>query len=186
MTVGVTESPTAATGSEDCGSVSKTDSGAGEFDRAFPAGEVTVSALSIRDETSGTGTLVLAPLLDDESFEPIFGAAGRLPVRREDPAEAPPLAESALADSPPDRPAPRAGRAVDVPEGESALDPVEPEEPVVSAAATGTDAIAEPTPRATANAPTRPTYRAYPDATDSLAIQRLSSIGRTWPAGVRR
>jgi hypothetical protein len=75
---------------------------------------------------------------------------------------------------------------VDVPEDESALDPVEPEEPVVSAAATGTDAIAEPTPRATANAPTRPTYRAYPDATDSRAIERLSSIGRTGPAGVRR
>ena len=100
---------------------------------------------------------MLAPLRDDESFEPIFGTAGRLPVRREGPAEAPPSAESALAGSPPDLPAPRAGRVVDVPEGESALDPVEPEEPVVSAAATGTDAIAEPTPSATANAPTRPT-----------------------------
>jgi hypothetical protein len=40
------------------------------------------------------------------------------------------------------------------------LDPVEPAEPVVSANATGTDATAEPTPNATANAPTRPTYRA--------------------------
>jgi hypothetical protein len=40
------------------------------------------------------------------------------------------------------------------------LDPVEPAEPVVSAKATGTDATAEPTPNATANAPTRPTYRA--------------------------
>jgi hypothetical protein len=40
------------------------------------------------------------------------------------------------------------------------LDPVEPAEPVVSADATGTDATAEPTPNATANAPTRPTYRA--------------------------
>lgn len=129
---------------------------------------------------------MLAPLRDDESFGPTFGAAGRLPVRREGPAEAPPPAESAPADSPPDRTAPRAGRAVDVPEDESALDPVEPEEPVVSAAATGTDAIAEPTPRATANAPTRPMYRAYPDATDSLANERLSSIGRTGPAGVRR
>ena len=85
---------------------------------------------------------MLAPLRDDESFGPTFGAAGRLPVRREGPAEAPPPAESAPADSPPDRTAPRAGRAVDVPEDESALDPVEPEEPVVSAAATGTDAIA--------------------------------------------
>ena len=37
-----------------------------------------------------------------------------------------------------------------------------PADPVVSANATGIDAIAEPTPNATANAPTRPTYRAYP------------------------
>ena len=36
-------------------------------------------------------------------------------------------------------------------------DPVEPADPVVSANATGTDATAEPTPNATANAPTRPT-----------------------------
>jgi hypothetical protein len=33
---------------------------------------------------------------------------------------------------------------------------VDPGEPVVSANATGTDATAEPTPNATANAPTRP------------------------------
>ena len=79
-----------------------------------------------------------------------------MPVRRADPAGAPPVAESALAESPPDR-APRDGRAVDAPADESALAPVEPAEPVVSANATGTDAIAEPTPNATANAPTRPT-----------------------------
>lgn len=40
-----------------------------------------------------------------------------------------------------------------------AFDPVEPAEPVVSAKATGTEPVAEPTPNATANAPTRPTYR---------------------------
>jgi hypothetical protein len=37
---------------------------------------------------------------------------------------------------------------------------VDPGAPVVSAAAIGTDAIAEPTPNATASAPTRPTNRA--------------------------
>jgi hypothetical protein len=37
------------------------------------------------------------------------------------------------------------------------LDPVEPADPVVSANATGTDATADPTPNATASAPTRPT-----------------------------
>lgn len=36
-------------------------------------------------------------------------------------------------------------------------DPVDPAEPVVSANAIGTDATAEPTPNATASAPTRPT-----------------------------
>ena len=43
---------------------------------------------------------------------------------------------------------------------ESTLDPDDPADPVVSANATGTDATAEPTPNATANAPTRPTYAA--------------------------
>ena len=58
------------------------------------------------------------------------------------------------------RAAPRTGAFVDdaSPEDESA--PVDPAEPVVSAAANGIDAIADPTPRATASAPTRPTYRA--------------------------
>ena len=46
------------------------------------------------------------------------------------------------------------------PAASAELDPAEPADPVVSANATGTDATAEPTPRATANAPTRPTYAA--------------------------
>jgi hypothetical protein len=41
----------------------------------------------------------------------------------------------------------------------TAAEPLDPAEPAVSANANGTDAIAEPTPNATANAPTRPTYR---------------------------
>ena len=36
-------------------------------------------------------------------------------------------------------------------------EPVDPGDPVVSAKATGTEAIAEPTPSTTASAPTRPT-----------------------------
>ena len=57
------------------------------------------------------------------------------------------------------RAAPRdAADDVDPDEAVDASDePVEPPEPVVSANATGTDATAAPTPRATANAPTRPT-----------------------------
>ena len=40
-----------------------------------------------------------------------------------------------------------------------ALEPVDPDDPEVSANATGIAANPEPTPKATANAPTRPTYR---------------------------
>jgi hypothetical protein len=39
-------------------------------------------------------------------------------------------------------------------------DPVEPPDPVVSANATGTATTADPTPSATAKAPTRPTWAA--------------------------
>ena len=64
-----------------------------------------------------------------------------------------------------DRAAPRvrAGAAEDADDSADAADDpsaVDPGEPVVSAAAIGTDAIAEPTPKATASAPTRPTNRA--------------------------
>ena len=57
---------------------------------------------------------------------------------------------------------PRFGALVDpapADEESEAFAPVEPAEPVVSAKAIGIDPIAEPTPNATANAPTRPTYR---------------------------
>jgi hypothetical protein len=46
---------------------------------------------------------------------------------------------------------------VDGDELPAALDPDAPAEPVVSAKASGTAAVAEPIPRATASAPTRPT-----------------------------
>lgn len=89
-----------------------------------------------------------------------------------EPADTPPgprrPAVEAPAESPtedparPARAAPRAGAADfgadDSDESDDESDePVEPPEPVVSANATGTDATAAPTPKATANAPTRPT-----------------------------
>ena len=46
------------------------------------------------------------------------------------------------------------------PETDPAPEPAAPGEPTSSANATGIAATAEPTPNATANAPTRPTYRA--------------------------
>ena len=70
-------------------------------------------------------------------------------------------AESAPEPPRPVRAAPRAGLGADDPDeaGVSAEsdDPVEPPDPVVSANATGTATTADPTPSATANAPTRPT-----------------------------
>jgi hypothetical protein len=61
----------------------------------------------------------------------------------------------------PVRTAPRAGLVADDPDDPDASaesdDPVEPPDPVVSANATGTATTADPTPSATANAPTRPT-----------------------------
>jgi len=64
---------------------------------------------------------------------------------------------------------------------------VAPAEPVVSANATGIAATAEPTPNATANAPTRPTYLAEP-AADSLAstARRRYSMACTRPFDERR
>jgi hypothetical protein len=63
-------------------------------------------------------------------------------------------------------------------------DPVDPSEPCRSAKATGIDTTAAPTPRATANAPTRPTYRAYIDP-DASGLTRRNSIGRTSRRGPR-
>jgi hypothetical protein len=56
-------------------------------------------------------------------------------------------------------------------------DPVDPSEPCRSANATGIDTTAAPTPRATANAPTRPTYRAHTDP-EASGLTRRNSIGR--------
>jgi hypothetical protein len=82
--------------------------------------------------------------------------------RRPDPADEPPAESVAVEPARPVRAAPREGADdVDADDADDASEePVDPPEPVVSAKATGTDATAAPTPRATANAPTRPTYRA--------------------------
>lgn len=76
-----------------------------------------------------------------------------VPVVDGDPA---PAAEGPEADVPPVPDPEPAVEPDDVDDGES--DPL----PVVSVAHTGADATADPTPRAIASAPTRPTYRAYP------------------------
>jgi hypothetical protein len=107
-----------------------------------------------------------------------------------------PLPADAVPDDAP-RPAragPRDGAFVDSdaadpePAESAELDPDDPPDPVVSANATGTDATAEPTPRATANAPTRPTNGAKLDDPTSVAItaRRPYSIARTRPPETRR
>lgn len=60
------------------------------------------------------------------------------------------------------------------------------DDPVVSAKATGTAATAEPTPNATANAPTRPTYAAKPRAAGPVTPRTPYSIDRTLLSAIRR
>lgn len=97
--------------------------------------------------------------------------AAEVPGTLERPAQVAPSDEelsSGAADSTPGPEDPRPPRAgLDLVEefdddasdddASAELDPVEPADPVVSANATGTDATADPTPNATASAPTRPT-----------------------------
>ena len=91
-----------------------------------------------------------------------------------------------------DREPPRAVLDVVVdpdPEEASAEFDDDPAEPIVSANATGIAATAEPTPKATASAPTRPTYDAvFAPAADSLAstVRRRYSIVCTRPLAERR
>jgi hypothetical protein len=67
-------------------------------------------------------------------------------------------------------------------------EPVAPAEPWVSANAIGIAANPEPTPRATAKAPTRPMYLACRGFGDSAAVtaRRRYSIARTRPVATRR
>jgi len=67
-------------------------------------------------------------------------------------------------------------------------EPVDPDDPLVSAKANGITEMPEPTPRATARAPTRPTKRALLCGAASVAFTaRLAySIERTRPLDERR
>ena len=102
-------------------------------------------------ETTGVST-------DTEPRRPEAAATDTSPPERADPTDAPP---DECEPEPEPRPDRRDGTlafvdpAEDNPSPEP--EPVDPAEPVVSANAIGTEAIAEPIPNATANAPTRPT-----------------------------
>ena len=135
---------------------------------------------------------------DDPSEEASLPDPAGTPTdpRRPEPADEPPEEEppeESPTDEPPRPPraAPRDGTdaLVDVDdESEGADEPVDPADPVVSANATGTTATTEPTPNATASAPTRPTYAAKPRDAPSVAVtaRRLYSIARTRPVDERR
>ena len=134
------------------------------------------------------------PATGDLPDTPLPCAADGAEPPRPDPAGEPPD-ESPTAEPPrPARDGPRDGAFVDSDAADpdavesAALDPDDPPDPVVSANATGTDATAEPTPNATANAPTRPTNGAKLDDPTSVAVtaRRPYSIARTRPRDTRR
>jgi len=194
--------PSAATGESSTAtgeSTSTTRAGRGEAPTAptFP----TTSASSTTPATTDSGR----PARADEPAEPgSLAAESRPPATAvespsdtEDTDPRPPAragtsvegsAESAPEPPRPVRAAPRAGFVDpdpdDVVDAESddaaeSEDPVEPPDPVVSANATGTATTADPTPSATANAPTRPTWMAYPRDAVSVTARRPYSIDRT-------
>ena len=150
----------------------------------FPRAGVVVAADPPGTSASGEGD-PLSPMSDtDTSSEPVteFAPEPRDPTL----PEASPRAAA-------DRDPPRvalvlvSGADADGEEASEELAPVDPAEPVVSAKATGIAATADPTPNATASAPTRPTYDAVPVA-DSLACtaRRRYSIACTRPLDERR
>ena len=122
------------------------------------------------------------PTADGESAPP--AAAEFRPERSEG-------SPSEVSDSAPTRPPARVlARASDraaepeAPDAEEP-DPVDPPDPVISANATGIDATAEPTPNATAKAPTRPTNRANPAAEAGSAAMAPKSIRCTRRSSIR-
>ena len=159
------EMPTASSGSAWVAKLVRGDTST--LSASSPASSTTPATAELGRAGCGFLTPPVPEALSSESPPPTdvgespsdagFTAPGaRLPVS----VDARPSAESETAGLPRSaRAAPRDGLVADDADDVSA-DPVEPAEPVVSASATGIDAAADPMPKATANAPTRPTYAA--------------------------
>ena len=152
------ESPTAATDSTiSVASVTETGLGTSESD----VGTSTSGGFNRNLEPDGPRAPDFLSAPDGEvlSGEWVRVPSAALPDRRPGPV-ASAVAAPGFDEARRDRVVPRDGALVDDPAdtdaGESVPEPVEPAEPVVSATATGTEAIADPTPNATASAPTRP------------------------------
>lgn len=130
--------------------------GAVSVDRSRTEGISTSSAVSATPAPRRPPRTVSAELPSVVAAEPVPGRAGDPPFEGS--------SAGATTEDPPRRPVRVLTRLSVRDDAESLAaeepDPVDPPDPVVSANATGTDAIAEPTPNATANAPTRPTHRA--------------------------
>lgn len=97
------------------------------------------------------------------------------------PAERVPGCRAGPADSVAERPRRGAEDVVELLLGEDeSADPDDPADPVESAKATGNAPAIDPTPKATARAPTRPTCQTLPPgAPDPVAARRATSIART-------
>jgi hypothetical protein len=149
------ESLTTATDStSSTASITETGLGTSKSD----VGTSTSDRFSRALEPDGPRAPDLLPAPDGEvvSGEWVRVPSDALPARRPGPVTSE-VAAPTLDEPRRDRVEPRDGALVDDPADTDEPEPVEPAEPVVSATATGTEAIADPTPNATANAPTRPT-----------------------------
>ena len=115
----------------------------------------TATTESAKSEDSGNETDSRATKFASAIPESPGAEPGRLTCdfATEEPLAVPPPAEERTRE----RTGPRTDTLVDDPAEADDSEPTDPAEPVVSANATGTAAIAEPTPNATASAPTRPT-----------------------------
>ena len=129
---------------------------AGVAVRAFAPSSRRLAAATVHANGAATG---VSPVLRDPSDD--SGVALTVLIV----ADAAARADAARA---PERAAPRFGAGLGWADSAATAlaEPDEPAEPVVSATANGIDATAEPTPNATANAPTRPTTT-KPDINDS-------------------
>ena len=157
-----------------------------------PSHDTTVEGTTGPESTEPTSTAATAMPVVPEDFNrdsAALSVAAALTATAERPVRA--LAGEWLAgkDFSPRaaREGPRADVLVEADETDDAsvvAEPVDPAEPVVSANAIGIAATAEPTPNATANAPTRPTTRAKPAG--SVTDHRRYSIARTCHFDPRR
>jgi hypothetical protein len=116
------------------------------------AGDVRASRRLVSWAAEPAGVLLSLRGDVDSGDLPVGPSTGRL--------EGPVVCEFTLRGLEEPRAVDRVGLLVAVLDDGAESEPVDPAEPVVSARAAGAEAIAEPTPSATASAPTRPTKRA--------------------------